>query len=130
MDKKYALDFVWFAAFASWKTEFESVLTVLLCRLLGLAVPEGDPTPPALPTAPARRGSDCDMSDATVEVMREDSGELRVGRGEVSGEPPTPDPPPPAPPSRLLTLLLGLPLREECFCRTAIMASRSASCAA
>ena len=79
------------------------MLSTLLC-LLGLVVPED--------------GSDCesDIIDATVDVISDDRedgiGELRVGRGEER---------------RLVTLLVRLPPREECFCRTAIIASRSAS---
>ena len=83
------------------------MLSRLLC-LLGLVVPED--------------GSDCesDIIDATVDVISDDRedgiGELRVGRGECRGEE-----------RRLVTLLVRLPPREECFCRTAIIASRSAS---
>ena len=88
----------------------ESVLRTLPCRL-GLVEPDEGSEP------------DMDMMEATVEVMREDreegSGELRVGSGEWRGED-----------SRLVTLLLRLPDSEECFCRTEIIASRSASWAA
>ena len=63
---------------------------------------------------------DSDMMDATVDVMREDRedgmGELRVGKGECNGEE-----------RRLATLLVRLPPSEECFWRTAIITSRSAS---
>ena len=63
---------------------------------------------------------DRDMIDATVDVMRDDKedgiGELRVGSGECNGEE-----------RRLATLLVRLPPSEECFCKTAIIASRSAS---